>query len=273
MNSNWCLFTSYDDNFKRVSSFAIPAMKKYAAKHCMDFDEHVNFQCGRPVSWSKIYLALDKFALGYEYIFWVDADAVFCRFDEDIRSLITSDADIYYALENIGQDRSRLNAGVWVMRNTHDTLKFLHRIISLDRYTNHKWWEQAAIIEALGLRSMFDNDDHGIDAPTEFMKKVAWLPNRWNSFAGMDYNPTANIRHFIALDNNGKEIAMRIDALISRLEPERSSMAEEEFLQITKLLWKSCIRKVHVHQRMYAPRTLQNISRFFRGRPLSVLAK
>jgi hypothetical protein len=276
MQSNWCLFTSYDDGFRGVAALAVPPMRHYALQHKMDFAEHVNVRCSRPASWSKIDLAIEKFAEGYEYIFWVDADAVICRFDEDIRRLMTTEADIYFALEEVRPDKRRLNAGVWVLRNTPLTRAFLKDVREKDIYIHHKWWEQAAIISVLGLKSMFDDAEHDEDVPSPYIGRVQWLPKRWNCFAGLDRMVDPIVRHFIALDANGKEIAMRIDALLSKLAPERSIETEGEFLAITKLLWRTSVRPEHTkspRRRMEpAPRSMSNFMRFLRGRPLKLPA-
>ena len=219
MSRNWCLFTAYDQAFAKLAKFSVPAMQEYANQHDMDFAEHADIKISKPISWIKIDLALEKFASGYEYLFWVDTDAIICRFDEDIRGVLRDDADIYFALENIGSNRNRLNAGVWVMRNSDTVIRFLKEIQKLDKYLHHKWWEQAAIIETLGLWSMFDSGVRRTDEPTPYMEKLSWLPGRWNTFAGIDLNTDAIIRHFIALNADGKEAAIRLNDLLNRLEP------------------------------------------------------
>ena len=200
------------------------------------------------------------------------------------------DADIYFALENIGSNRNRLNAGVWVMRNSDTVIRFLKEIQKLDKYLHHKWWEQAAMIETLGLWSMFDSGVRRTDEPTPYMEKLSWLPGRWNTFAGIDLNTDAIIRHFIALNADGKEAAIRLNDSLNRLEPRRSLQTEREFLAITQVLWRACIRKEHLAwnqskervaskqskehlpsnqpKKVLVERSLNNLSKFLRGRPL-----
>ena len=120
-----CLYTAYDQGYADVAAHTVPAMRRYAEVYGFDFAEHVDPICERPIAWSKIYLAREKFAQGYDTIFWVDADALIRRFDEDIRNHVDANHEFYFVKEekpwvaepNPGVE-SRLNSGLFLMRRS-----------------------------------------------------------------------------------------------------------------------------------------------------------
>jgi hypothetical protein len=219
-------------------------MRDYAKKYCMDFFEDADCKIS-PAIWTKLLLAKQKFLEGYEFVFWVDADAAIRRFDEDIRAEVDHEHDLYFVFEegfrHLGPSPTRLNGGVFVWRNSPATFQFIDAVMAQREFMKHKWWDQSAMIAALGLWSHFDDEHHRPDRPTRFCKVLKRLPTKWNCLMGCDANPAAIIRHFIAMDPRGKLIALRIDELLD-LGP-RSQNTEEAFRQIVRQLWRLTLRR------------------------------
>ena len=232
-----CLYTAYDQGFARVAAYTVPAMRRYAELYGFDFDEHVDPIRDRPIAWSKIYIAREKFAKGYDTIFWLDADAKIRRFDEDIRDHIDSDHEFYFVKEQFHEAvKSRLNSGLFVMRRSEIADRFLDAVLSRTELTNHVWWEQAAILATFGLWSNFDDHLRRADEPNEFSSRLKFLPPRWNSFMGKDCDPDAIVHHFIILDNHGKAAALAIDAIFDQMGP-RDAAREEQFRSVISQLF------------------------------------
>lgn len=196
-------------------------MRHYADIHGMEFRQVVDKSYGRPPAWSKLYLTKECFDEGFDYVFWVDADAVIRRFDEDIRASVNEAADFYFAKERhpvLGTpSRWRLNTGVFVMRNCEASRQLIDAAIAREEYINHEWWDQAAISAALGFWSVFVKpDEHRPDAPTDLARHIGWLHLRWNTSPVYDPEPNANIHHFYGLRGPGKRAAMEMDAALDR---------------------------------------------------------
>lgn len=108
----------------------------YASGHKMDYwafqgglEKEHKMEAG---AWAKIDLVKMALEQGYEYIFWVDADAVIMDFETDLRDAI-KDHDIGACvhdpaksdfLKQLGVKR-HINVGVMYFRNTDKTRKFI----------------------------------------------------------------------------------------------------------------------------------------------------
>jgi hypothetical protein len=238
-----CLYTAYDQKFAAVAAHTIPAMRRYAERYGFDFAEHVDPICDRPTTWVKIYLAREKFAQGYDTIFWVDADALIRRFDEDIRDHIDGDHEFYFVKEDFHASeefhnpkaKSRLNCGIFLMRKSEIANQFLDSVLSHAEFTNQGFFEQAAVIAAFGLWSNFEDKLHRADEPNGFTSRLKFLPPRWNRFMGFDRDPEAIVHHFIMLNNDAKAAALEIDTIFDQMGP-RDAVREEQFGAVIRTL-------------------------------------
>jgi hypothetical protein len=232
-----CLYTAYDKDFARVAAYTVPAMRRYAKIYGFDYSRHIDPTCDRPIAWAKIFLAREKFAKGYDTIFWVDADALIRRFDEDIRDHLDDDHLFYFVKEEFeeGKVKSRLNSGIFIMRRSELTNRFVDAVLCHTEFTNHVWWEQAAIIATFGLWSNFGDPLHRADEPNEFTSRLKFLPPRWNRFMGRDVDPWATVHHFITLNNDAKAAALGIDAIFDQMGP-RDTAREEQFREVIRKL-------------------------------------
>lgn len=232
-----CLYTAYDKGFTRVAAYTVPAMRRYAQLYGFDFERHIDPSCDRPIAWAKLYLAREKFAEGYDTIFWVDADAAIRRFDEDIREHIDAKHMFYFVREEFSEGRvkSRLNSGIFVMRKSELTDRFLDAALRRDEFTKHVWWDQAAILATFGLWSNFGDNLHRADESNEFTEKLKFLPPRWNRFMGRDVDPDAIVRHFITLTNEAKAAALGIDTIFDEMGT-RDQNREEHFREVVRKL-------------------------------------
>jgi hypothetical protein len=160
----------------------------------------------------------------------------------------------------LGPSTVRLNSGVFVWKNSPETHRFIEATVAQTRFLEHKWWDQAGMIAALGLWSHFDDDNHGPDQPTDLFPLVKRIPQRWNCSMGCVVMPEAIIRHFIAMRPGGKLFGLQLDAMLG----ERDHAKESEFqLVIKEHLWPLTMRSEHI------PPRKQNKQK----RPISLLSK
>lgn len=117
---------------------------------------------GRAITWYKPLLILEAFELyNPDYVLFLDADAIICDKEYKIEDFIDEDYDII-CTEDYGP--SRLNAGVFIMKNTDWTKQFLRiwfescNIITggenntIGYYANALWHDQTCF----GI--LFDNN-------------------------------------------------------------------------------------------------------------------
>ncbi|MGZ4249693.1 MAG: class I SAM-dependent methyltransferase [Solirubrobacteraceae bacterium] len=130
---------------------------------------------GRPAPWAKIPFIrslLDE----YEWVLWLDADVVIVDLEADISLEIEPDKDLYL-VERTWHGQYTANCGVMLIRNSDWTRAFLDQVWALDRYCEHPWWENAAVLDLLG---------YGL-APARQVRPTPWLQRtklidpRWNS--------------------------------------------------------------------------------------------
>jgi hypothetical protein len=122
------------------------------------------------------------------------------------------------------------------MRKSELTNQFLDAVLSHSEFTNHDWWEQAAIIAEFGLWSNFEDQLHHADEPNAFTERLKFLPGRGNRFMGKESDPEAIVHHFFALSNDAKAVALAIDAIFDQMGP-RDAVREEQFSAIIQTLF------------------------------------
>jgi hypothetical protein len=181
----FCITTYYDDRYEPVGNISLLTQRKYAQMHGADFfvSNNADIECDRPIAWRKIQVIKNLFSLGYQYVLWVDADALFVRYDVSFfLNEIEYGKDVYLTAHPEGI-RKIPNSGVFMVKNSFFGRRFLKRIWDLSIYTDHVWWENAAIIH---LISKEDFSDHSIPNNRKTlndheMKKIKYLDIKWNS--------------------------------------------------------------------------------------------
>lgn len=151
---------------------------RYAKAHHYIFSPYMRtLDDRRPPSWSKVLALLDQMDFS-DWLFWIDADAMFVNFDKKIESLIDDNFDFIVASDDNG-----LNCGVMLMKCNDYMKTILCKVYAKDEFVNHQWWEQA------GFHDLFYNDE-------EFFKRTKIVPkNKMNSYPA-DYKSGDFILHF-----------------------------------------------------------------------------
>lgn len=147
--------------------------------------------------WAKVRLlreALDE----HDLVFWVDADVLLLRNDEDIADHLHADAFQALHLEQVPTEhRVNPNTGVWLLRGP-EAEAFLDAVDEAGPQPG-PWADQGAVLVALGW-------DRGDDryrwarpgVGNRFLAGTSWLPGGWNQpYLGEreeeeSFNSTAN---------------------------------------------------------------------------------
>ncbi|KAF9120113.1 hypothetical protein BGX30_003358 [Mortierella sp. GBA39] len=150
--------------------------RDYADKHGYDFvaraaefaqEEHR----GRRLVWGKIG-AIQKVLPHYEWLFWMDMDAVIADLDKDLREIIqvaeqakVGGVEVSLIVARPKRDKM-LNAGVMLIKNTEWSRAFFAEVQTRAPWYHKSSYEQAAIWEVMSEPKwspgvyLYDGDDH-----------------------------------------------------------------------------------------------------------------
>lgn len=148
-------------------SLSIENKKMYCDRHGYDLlwvDNEI--ENSRPAAWSK-YLILRKYLDEYDYLLWIDMDALIANFSIRIEDFLQPERDIY-----ISYDENDINTGVFILRSTDWTKQFL-----VDCY-DQKW-----LVKGInGIKPPFKYEQramqflYGSDQLVEYAKQVNHPP-------------------------------------------------------------------------------------------------
>ncbi len=151
------VITAYTDNYKSLFDYTSKSFVSYCQKNGYDFEGYViPKEYPNLPSFYKIWLLL-KDLQNYDYVLWVDVDALILRPDFKLESLIKGDRNFY-----ISNTINFVNCGVMMFRKSEWSNTFLNAIKDYDTVKNiynipriSIWWEQA-IIHDFFLSNRFD---------------------------------------------------------------------------------------------------------------------
>ena len=111
-----CITTYFDKNFEKIGNICLKTINAYAERHGFDVKLYNNIKSNRPPAWNKILLIQKLFQdkRKYDFIFWIDSDALILNFDEDIRDEIEFMKDLYLVKHFI-KDREVPNTGSFLI--------------------------------------------------------------------------------------------------------------------------------------------------------------
>ena len=155
--------------------------KSYCEKNNYDF---YFFDCledslkHKDASWHKLFyvnkILKEK---DYEHVMWIDADAFFCNDNIRLEKFINVDKNFIvqrdpgYSLEVFNVDKVKINAGVFIFKNTEWSKEFLDFVINCTEFsewdTKHNW-EQNAIRRCIEKNYMNTSDNIFIITDTYF---------------------------------------------------------------------------------------------------------
>lgn len=186
---------------RRFLDVTVPTLDAYARHHgwaSVISSEHLAPE--RPASWSKLRLVQEL--LGeFEFVFWVDADAIVVDIERDILDEVEPDADLWYAShpQERDPDATVLNAGVFLARSSSFTTEFIDLIWSAEQYIEHNWWENAALLDLLGY-SLEPPYPQTVVSPRQ--ERIGELSLDWNSVPGYCESENPAINHHARSDHD-----------------------------------------------------------------------
>jgi hypothetical protein len=162
----------------------------YAQRH--GYDLHLltePYEQTRPAPWSKVALLRDLLPR-YDLLLWLDADVVIVDPSRDIA--VRRDPQRFLSLVEHRYGGLRFpNSGVLLVASGSDAAEFLDELWNADAYTDHRWWENAAVLDLLG----YDLERPNPVRPSAWRDRTQFLPNEWNSTV-QDPAPHPRFRHY-----------------------------------------------------------------------------
>ena len=172
---------------RRLLDVSLPTFRRYADRHGYELI------IGEPppspdVSWRKLPLLIDLLREGYDALVWIDADIVVLSYDRDI--LDDSPHPLGLVVHQVPEG-SVPNCGLMVLRWPLGIVPLVQaQAIAETRQKSERpfrrsaWWEQAAIIEALGG----DPDADLIAVPSHAQLVTGTETTRWGRLP-YEWNP------------------------------------------------------------------------------------
>lgn len=146
------ILQSVCNNYDHIISLTSPINKRYAEYHNADYILHKQIVThNRYPAWNKIYSTLDLlYSREYDYILFLDGDAVIIDITKNLFDLCINDPDI---LLHIGDDNQKkkkfnVNTGVYLVKCDDLMIKFFEKILhypTLKKYYRLKYWEQNVV--------------------------------------------------------------------------------------------------------------------------------
>jgi hypothetical protein len=142
---NIAILVIYDAAFwdRELSEQSVENKRQYARRHGYTvIVANDMLDRSRPGAWSKLP-AVKKHLPYYDYIMYMDVDAVIMNFNRKIEELIVPGFDIVMATDWNGP-----NTGVWIAKNTEFTKWFLEEAWKQDQFTQSGFpfeYEQRAV--------------------------------------------------------------------------------------------------------------------------------
>jgi hypothetical protein len=177
----------------------------------------------RAPAWSKVVL-LRRLLESYDYVLWIDADAIILDDSVDPASLL--EEGHYQALVKYRWNEEECACtGVWLLRNVEKAVSFLDAVWnSGDGYLRIHPWEQAAAMRLLG----YSVDPDRFVAATEWTNGTLWLADEWDTIPAFTLKRRlvqCKIRHYARESNVVRRQQMRTDRHAMSAVSARSSAA------------------------------------------------
>jgi len=193
-----------DPYFMGMSDITFPIISEYALKNGFACEKYDVTDGEREPVFMKIPLILNNLKK-YDYVLWIDSDAIVINSNFDLKKLIASGRNLY-----ISEDFNGINAGVMLWRKCEFSEKILGKIWDLyDEYKNHVWKEQEA------LRNLIDSNYLSAREMTEYVpQKIlnAYDYSLFNmNYSKGQYDANTFILHFPSIPDRINTIKKYVD--------------------------------------------------------------
>jgi hypothetical protein len=205
MKPRVCLLTAYNSAQQPLAVLTAPGMRAFAEAHGYAVRAEYRDDWERPRGWTKVEAIRAALEDDFDFVLWIDVDAVVVRRDVDIRSAAIDGACLHMAWH--GPDTSKIeaanfvphfNSGVMLIRVGDWSRSFFKRVWDVGQLP-HQWSDQATILHVLGYDECLGLGANRPDEPAR--SRLARLDTIWNSAPGLAVAPDAIIHHYAGISN------------------------------------------------------------------------
>lgn len=180
-----CIVTSYQgDGFAQLAALTLPRMEAFAARHGYELIVHKPDGSGLTDSWMKVPAIISALRSGFDFVLWLDIDALILRTDHDILKDAQPGVDLLVSWHEPkttrpdGMPPFAPNDGVYLIRRSEWSLEFFTRLLAMHGEVSHPW----------------------LDAANELDRAhIGHLDPIWNSVPGIAVAADPIIHHFAGL--------------------------------------------------------------------------
>jgi len=208
-----CMATSYDAKFMGIGDYAAMTHRLYGERHGLTVVSMVGMPLERPPAWHRVQWIPKLLGDGFDYVLWIDADAVFRRFDVDIRSVIDGKSDLYMVQHSSPVAHTSLfpNTGVMLVRNSTWCRELFAKLWSMEGYLTHRLWENAALCKLLGYNCLLGEGPDSFNH--DLLSHISWLPTDWNHIPSICIGGEPIIRHYAGFSDEARRREIPVEAL------------------------------------------------------------
>lgn len=191
----------------------------YAKKWDYDFVEvKESWDESRPYAWTKL-LAIRDLLDKYDFVFYVDSDALILRDDIDVATIAHTD----FAWP-VGPVNGRIcpSAGIMAIRSSESSKKLFDLAYCQNDLIYNGWWEQAALMRILQYEDPRDHERHWSEFNLDKLQiGITELDSSWNSTI-QEFASDPIIRHF-AGDPFPLKLLLMAEYVLARISPRMST--------------------------------------------------
>jgi len=146
-----CVVMAYNENYKKLGEYTSSVNQDYCRFRGYNFRLYTEgFDESRPASWSKLLFVKDALK-NYEFVFWIDTDAVFTNKSLSIERFIQKGGNIF-----VGREPYKFHFGIFLIRNSEWSFWLLDKIWSIYPH-DLGGWEQAVFNELVTTNQVGNN--------------------------------------------------------------------------------------------------------------------
>ncbi len=248
-----CIVTAYRrSEYAALADLTLPRMQAFATRHGHDLRVHRPEETDLDRAWMKVPPILDALDGDYEFVVWLDIDALILRLDRDILDAARPGIDLlmsWHEPDTAQHDGdhcpeyrvpAHYNAGVYLIRRSNWSKDFFRRMLTMRGQLNHPWSDQAALHAMLGLNESLGLGPDLTEVPDR--SSVGHLDTAWNSIPGIAMADDPVIHHFAGLPHDARLRLM--ESSVAMLEIYETAPAKLRSMLAHQLnLWATAERR------------------------------
>lgn len=199
-------------HIRQYSQYAFDINRSYCEKQGYTYIQYNDIlDQSRPASWSKIPI-VKRHLNEFDWIMWIDADAIFFNHDTRIEERIDETANLVLGkacgdqwIDNSLADYVNQNMGCFIIRGKCEwSVNLLDRIYSKTNRIDHKWWETQA------LSDIILENDSAINSKIRILNQHLINGYEHRLYSYFDFSTDQFIIHYAGMSNDDRESCMKV---------------------------------------------------------------